>query len=361
MKIHFNHKIGLRERQLDTSKYCPYPHNIVHYQNNLQTHKHHNNYFRKIILKVVAKIPLIKFEKNPSGKELTYIWGGIPINKEKPFIIELDNPYCLTYYNKTAFQLYKKYIRRVLKSKQCIKIICISDACKNKLISLLGKSIEHKIRIQYPYVKNLPKSQKNNKTRFLFVGFDFDGKGGKELLNAMQKIKDPKIQLTIVGPEINKIKNFDKRITLLGKQPREKILNSIIPEHDILIFPTYYESLGMVALEALSAGLGIITTNTFALPELVKHKKNGYLINNPFLKPVNLNGEKIVDPTEMRLTEFKKKYAKQAPSKELEKNLVLAIKEAIDKKEYWKENSRILFEQKFSPKIWVDNFKKVFE
>lgn len=49
---------------------------------------------------------------------------------------------------------------------------------------------------------------------------------------------------------------------------------------DVLLLPTYVESFGMVALEALSFGMAIIATDIYALPEMV-NKKNGALISPP--------------------------------------------------------------------------------
>ena len=38
---------------------------------------------------------------------------------------------------------------------------------------------------------------------------------------------------------------------------------------DILIHPTYVDTFGVVVLEAIAHGLGIISTDLYALPEMV--------------------------------------------------------------------------------------------
>jgi glycosyltransferase involved in cell wall biosynthesis len=48
--------------------------------------------------------------------------------------------------------------------------------------------------------------------------------------------------------------------------------------HDVLLFPTLDESLGWVAVEAAMAGLPVISTDVFALPELVLHGRTGWTI-----------------------------------------------------------------------------------
>ena len=51
----------------------------------------------------------------------------------------------------------------------------------------------------------------------------------------------------------------DSRITILPPQPRVKLLNEIYPRMDVMVFPSFHESFGVVLLEALSFGMGIIT------------------------------------------------------------------------------------------------------
>ena len=365
IKIYFNQKKEHRERQKDTVKYVPKEIELIGKEkvelNNIEVFKYHNNYWRSKFVKLMTKLPLLNLRKIPvKHKKADYVcvWGLIPLNSKKPFVIELDNPYSLTFYKKFAFKLYKPIIKKILKSKKCHKIVCISEACKLKTIYLLGKEIENKIIVQYPYMKRLPQSPKHKKINYLFIGFDFKGKGGIELLNAFKKANLNNSSLNIIGPDKPKIKN-NKNINWLGKIDRKQILSKELQKNDILCFPTYYESLGLVALEAVSAGLGIITTNTFALPELVKD--NGILLNNPFLKPKTIVGKKLIDPTDLTIRQFKKKYKKKMPSKKLTDELVKALKESEKKYEDWKENSIKLYETKFSEKIWKENFLKIFE
>jgi glycosyltransferase involved in cell wall biosynthesis len=50
---------------------------------------------------------------------------------------------------------------------------------------------------------------------------------------------------------------------------------------DVLVLPTYVESFGMVALEALAHGLALIATDVYALRELVEDGRNGRLLSPP--------------------------------------------------------------------------------
>ena len=48
-----------------------------------------------------------------------------------------------------------------------------------------------------------------------------------------------------------------------------------------MIHPTYVDTFGLVVLEALAHGLGIISTDLYALPEMVYDGVNGIVINPP--------------------------------------------------------------------------------
>jgi glycosyltransferase involved in cell wall biosynthesis len=52
------------------------------------------------------------------------------------------------------------------------------------------------------------------------------------------------------------------------------------------VLPTFHDTFGYVALEALAGGTPVIATDTCALPEVVEHGRNGYLIpfdNDPLV------------------------------------------------------------------------------
>ena len=63
-------------------------------------------------------------------------------------------------------------------------------------------------------------------------------------------------------------------------------VHDLMRSHDALLFPTLDESLGWVAVEAALAGLPVITTNVFALPELVIDGENGFIL------PINLREDR---------------------------------------------------------------------
>ena len=332
----------------------------------------YRNYKKSFLNKIKVSLSRYLINRQPvdlskaKKADLLYLWGAFPKNIDKPFIIEIDNPYCLTYYYKDTFiKKLDKIKSELFKAK---KITYLSEASKNHTLKLLGKEFEEKSFVFYPYMKenykNLKKISKKT-VDFLFVGLDFRGKGGVELLEAFNKTNNRNIRLTFISnvpEEIKKKYSKDKRINIISPLPREKLLKEIYPEMDIMIFPSLYESFGVVLLEALSFGLGIIAVNTYAVPEIVKNNYNGILLHHPIIKPSLLNGKEIINCVDLRIEEFSDNYLKKGEFYYgLFKELRESIEIAVDNYKIWKENSLNIFDEKFSPKIWQENFKNIFE
>lgn len=377
--VYFHQRPGHRAIQKDTVKYAPK--NItalspikettnwitVHQRKQTSLISILKNVFRYNILPYLPLLNLRKIPKIHKDADFVYTWNCIPLNSKKPFVIELENAYAVTFYHSTAFKFYKPIIKRIFLSKKCHKIVCMSKACKLSLINELGKGIEKKVVVLPPHIKSHLNENTGGKNtiNFVFVGMDFELKGGRELLKAFHELKEPKARLSIVGFRNEKYVNMykgDKRIEFLGKVAREKIFKEIYPKSDILVFPSLYESYGVAALEALSFGLGIISTNVYAFPEIVIDNYNGALLKHPFLKPLCYRKHCFVDVTKMTIPQFEKKYLAKT---EFCRDLYLQIKNALEKatKNYkeWKENSKDLYISRFREEKWQETFQRIFE
>ena len=79
----------------------------------------------------------------------------------------------------------------------------MSQACRESLRLLFGTSVYNKSKLSYPIVKIHEKNKKTQSkkiTKFLFVGTQFELKGGKALLKAFSNAykKNPNISLNII-------------------------------------------------------------------------------------------------------------------------------------------------------------------
>ena len=90
------------------------------------------------------------------------------------------------------------------------------------------------------------------------------------------------------GPERNRMemickeKGIEKEVRFTGHINNKNLLKAYSCA-DIFVLPTYSEAMPMVILEALAAGLPIITTPIGAIPDIIKDGINGFLIepNSP--------------------------------------------------------------------------------
>ncbi|GBC60928.1 glycosyl transferase family 1 [Desulfonema ishimotonii] len=109
----------------------------------------------------------------------------------------------------------------------------------------------------------------------LFVGRDWNRKGGPVLIRAFQKVlkTHPDARLTIIGcsPDISA-----PNTEIIGKTERGRV-DSYYRKASVFCLPTRKEPLGLSFIEAMSHGLPIIGTKIGAIPELVKEGHNGFL------------------------------------------------------------------------------------
>lgn len=130
------------------------------------------------------------------------------------------------------------------------------------------------------------KKEGNAKT-IVFVGRLHPVKGAQYLIEAMAIIhrKMPDVKLVIVGDGIERSRLEELRekldlngcIQFAGQVPQERI-PQIMHQADVFALPSLSESFGIVNIEAMAAGLPIVTTNVGGLPELIKNGENGFVV-----------------------------------------------------------------------------------
>ncbi len=110
----------------------------------------------------------------------------------------------------------------------------------------------------------------------LFVGADWERKGGSDLVEAFKLVleKFPKATLTIIGASPNiQLRNCQ----VIGKIAPQKLIQ-YYKSAAVFCMPTRKDPFGIVYLEAMQAGLPIIATNTGAIPDFIQDGHNGFLV-----------------------------------------------------------------------------------
>jgi UDP-glucose:(heptosyl)LPS alpha-1,3-glucosyltransferase len=111
----------------------------------------------------------------------------------------------------------------------------------------------------------------------LFVGSGWERKGLYYLLETMRDVVAEEVKLLVVGkgrPPITAPANA------IFAGPMDNVENAFAAA-DLLVFPPIYEPSSNVVIEALAAGLPVVTTVQNGASELVQNGRNGTVLTNP--------------------------------------------------------------------------------
>ena len=178
---------------------------------------------------------------------------------------------------------------------------------KENIILSIGRIQEQKGQLQtIEFLNNFKKIQ--NDFKCYFVGGP-SGKHGNEYLHELkQTIKDF---------------NLDKHVEFLGDLPQTEIIE-LFKKAKLLIHTSKFETFGLVAIEANTMGVPVLTTNNGSLMEIIENNKNGYLSENLFDSNVNnfvnnlFNNVTKYEEIHLSCIEKSKKYDWMKTANELE-------------------------------------------
>ena len=161
----------------------------------------------------------------------------------------------------------------------------------------------------------LPKSKIVNDFRCIFIG----GPSGKYvdeyLLELEQTVKDF---------------NLETHVEFLDNLEQTKIIE-LLNKAKLLIHTSRFETFGLVAIEANTMGVPVLTINNGSLMEIIENNKNGYLTENLIDSDVNnfvknlLNENKKFEEISSSCIEKSKKYDWVKTSSKIEKEYELLL------------------------------------
>ena len=139
-------------------------------------------------------------------------------------------------------------------------------------------------RVAVVYIGNNSEiRQENNPLKYgskniLFVGKDWERKGGPLLIEAFRKVRTaiPDATLTVIGcsPSVN-----EPGVIVVGKVPLEQVAG-YYNNASVFCMPTKREPFGVVFIEAMLSYLPVVTSNIGAIPEFIQDGINGYKLNS---------------------------------------------------------------------------------
>lgn len=181
--------------------------------------------------------------------------------------------------------------------------------------------------------------------RFLFLSNLINDKGVCALLKACEILKNKglKFHCDYVGKsgdidsneliELINSKELADKVSYLGpKYGDEK--NNVLVQHDVLVFPTYYEgeSFALVLLEAMQMGLACISTYEGAIPHLIDNNVTGLLVEQRNVKELADKMEYCINnSTEVKKMgqKGKEKFLKLYTKDIFEQNITNILKNCI--------------------------------
>ena len=116
--------------------------------------------------------------------------------------------------------------------------------------------------------------------RFLFAGTVGARKGVPVLLEAWRAAALPDAELWIAGgiePRLRSLIPPQPGLRLLGRVPRGR-MTALYAQADVFVLPSLFEGFGLVLLEALAAGLPVITTPHTGGADFLPHDQLGQLV-----------------------------------------------------------------------------------
>ncbi|RME06986.1 MAG: glycosyltransferase family 1 protein, partial [Anaerolineae bacterium] len=110
----------------------------------------------------------------------------------------------------------------------------------------------------------------------LFVGTDWERKGGPDLLRAFVRLRErhPQARLVVVGcaPRLRV-----EGVQVVGRIPLPEV-SAYYRRATVYCFPTRREPFGVTVVEAMAHALPVVASRLGALPDLVEDGVNGYLV-----------------------------------------------------------------------------------
>jgi glycosyltransferase involved in cell wall biosynthesis len=256
--------------------------------------------------KISKKIEgITAFNPFPLGRfDLVHAFNRLPLGVT-PFVIGFESHLPRAYgLEKTA---YYRALGKTLAGKRCKGIIAISEYAKRHFLRQhRGQpwfdAVKEKLTVRYP---NMPipatpdafERRPGEPVRLVFVGNHFGRKGGpvSVRLAALAQQKNFPVQVDIISSlEVGEASWIDplqpgffdedfKRLRSLpnvkhhGALPNKDVLELVAKAHFVLL-PTFSDSFGYSAIEAMAHYTPVIATRQGALPEFIEDGVSGLLL-----------------------------------------------------------------------------------
>jgi alpha-maltose-1-phosphate synthase len=207
--------------------------------------------------------------------------GGVP------YVVYTDNTMALTqrYYPAWAAlsprraAWWMQYEAQVCRSAEAV--FTFSEFARRSVIDDYGDSPEHVISIgagANQWLDELGRKDYSTR-RALFVGVDFERKGGAVLLDAWRAVRErlPDAELLIAGPREQPPQALPPGVDWVGWADRAG-LAELYRSASAFVLPSTFDPCPNVLREAMGYGLPCVGTDCCAIPELIEDGRTGRIV-----------------------------------------------------------------------------------
>ncbi|MBS2025117.1 MAG: glycosyltransferase family 4 protein [Deltaproteobacteria bacterium] len=140
--------------------------------------------------------------------------------------------------------------------------------CREETVSVLPPGVD--------LSEGPPPPRTNEKPRILFVGGEFERKGGMLLLDLFRRRLRGRATLVLLTrtPEVQPEEDIEVH---RWRAPNASETKRLSAEADAFALPTRADCFPFACLEAMAAALPVVSTRVGAIPEMVEHGQSGYL------------------------------------------------------------------------------------
>ncbi len=199
-----------------------------------------------------------------------------------------------------------------LKVQQALFVSCISYYCRSQLMLFSPPDHWPKLHIVHCGVdlqRFVPVTHQSHCKRLLYTGRLAAAKGLPILFQALQQLvpHHSDLMLTLVGDGPDHVAletlavalNLTPHLKFVGYQSQDAVCQ-YLHDSDIFVLPSFSEGLPVALMEALAAGVPVITTAVAGIGELVEDGINGYLIPPGAIEPLAQRLELLLDDASLR-------------------------------------------------------------
>lgn len=218
-----------------------------------------------------------------------------------PIVTRLHTPMLLDHYHFSLQKLSKanlKYYWQGRKELEMIRKSRFVTSCSSSLkewcerfLYIDGKRIKvifnPILSSRWKYEEPTMRRQ-DSKKHILFVGTICDWKGCGDLAEACKLLADSgeigDFQLDLVGKtgafadELQMKFGNEEWFHLIGKLPREEVMHRYA-QADVVCFPSWWENMPMVCIEAMLSGAIVIGSDAGGMSEIIENGKSGFLLS----------------------------------------------------------------------------------